>query len=339
MPKLGETITLDFGTYSPTTGASASADSTPSVYVFEEATDTAILTPTPVERTGYAGVYRVQVVCSAGNGFEAGKSYSVMASAVVGGVTARVPLTSFQVRTYSSDDVYTVVPSAASNASAVRTELSTELGRIDASVSTRATPTQVNAECDTAIADASLATAASIAAIPTASANAAEVRTELTTELGRIDAAISTRATPAQVNSECDTAISDASLATAASIAALSIPTASANASAVRTNLTTELGLITTNLDAKVSEVSGGGGTPAPGEVTYSDSVEDGSGNPQAGVTITIAEDESGEVTVARTTTAADGTWSVNLVPGTYYAIASKAGWYRVVSAITVEEP
>lgn len=41
---------------------------------------------------------------------------------------------------------YTAPPSAATNASAVRTELTTELGRIDAAVSTRATPAQVNAE-------------------------------------------------------------------------------------------------------------------------------------------------------------------------------------------------
>jgi hypothetical protein len=41
---------------------------------------------------------------------------------------------------------YTAPPSAATNASAVRTELTTELGRMDAAVSTRATPAQVNAE-------------------------------------------------------------------------------------------------------------------------------------------------------------------------------------------------
>lgn len=43
-----------------------------------------------------------------------------------------------------------------------------------------------------------------------ASEIASAVRTELTTELGRIDAAVSTRATPAQVNTEADTALSDA---------------------------------------------------------------------------------------------------------------------------------
>jgi hypothetical protein len=39
-------------------------------------------------------------------------------------------------------------------------------------------------------------------ALPTAAENATQVRTELATELGRIDAAVSTRATPAQVNNE-----------------------------------------------------------------------------------------------------------------------------------------
>ena len=58
---------------------------------------------------------------------------------------------------------YTAPPSAATNATAVRTELATELGRIDAAVSSRSTLT------------------------------AAGVRTELAVELGRIDAAISSR--------------------------------------------------------------------------------------------------------------------------------------------------
>jgi hypothetical protein len=57
------------------------------------------------------------------------------------------------------------IPSAATVASATRTELTTELGRIDAAVSTRATPAQVNTEADTAIADAALATAANLATV------------------------------------------------------------------------------------------------------------------------------------------------------------------------------
>jgi len=57
-----------------------------------------------------------------------------------------------------------------------------------------------NAELATSQAAADDATLAAIAALNNLSA--AQVRTELTTELGRIDAAVSTRATPAQVNVE-----------------------------------------------------------------------------------------------------------------------------------------
>lgn len=54
--------------------------------------------------------------------------------------------------------------------------------------------------------------------------------------------------------------------------------TASAIASQVRTELTTELGLINTNLDAKVSEAGGGGGA-TPEEIwTYSDRTITGGG-------------------------------------------------------------
>lgn len=66
------------------------------------------------------------------------------------------------------------LPTADENADAVRTELATELGRIDAAVSTRSTLTAED--------------------IP-AGLTAAEVRTELATELGRIDVAVSTRST------------------------------------------------------------------------------------------------------------------------------------------------
>ncbi len=68
-------------------------------------------------------------------------------------------------------------PTAVQNATAVRMELATELGKIDVATSTR------------------LATAGYTAptAAPTAAANATAVRAELATELGRIDAAVSSR--------------------------------------------------------------------------------------------------------------------------------------------------
>lgn len=123
-PSLGETITIDFATHAPTTGAVSDADSTPTVEVFEDANDTPILTPTATKRTSKTGNYRVQVACTAGNGFEAGKSYNVVASATVGGVTGKGVIAQVQIRTRSTDDVlptssYVSPPSAA----AVRAEM------------------------------------------------------------------------------------------------------------------------------------------------------------------------------------------------------------------------
>lgn len=91
---LGQTITLDFTTTNPATGAAASASAT-AVRVFEDASDTAIVTPTATERSGHTGNYRCQVACTTANGFEAGKSYNVVAEATVGGVTARGVIASF----------------------------------------------------------------------------------------------------------------------------------------------------------------------------------------------------------------------------------------------------
>jgi hypothetical protein len=84
---------------------------------------------------------------------------------------------------------------------------------------------EVNAEADTAISDASLATAASIAALNDLSA--AAVNAECDTAIA--DAALATAASiaalndlsAAEVNAEADTAIADAALATAANLANL----------------------------------------------------------------------------------------------------------------------
>ena len=104
-PKLEETIYVDFITSSPTTGAATDADSTPSCEVFEDANDTGIITPTPVRRTGKTGDYRVQIDCTAANGFETAKSYNVVISATVGGIAAKSVISSFQMRTRCIDDV------------------------------------------------------------------------------------------------------------------------------------------------------------------------------------------------------------------------------------------
>jgi hypothetical protein len=104
-PIIEETIYVDFITSLPSTGAAADADATPVCEVFEDATDTAILSPTVAKRTGKTGDYRVPIICSAANGFESPKSYNVVVAATVGGVAAKAVVSTFQVRTAPSTSV------------------------------------------------------------------------------------------------------------------------------------------------------------------------------------------------------------------------------------------
>ena len=112
---------------------------------------------------------------------------------------------------------YTAPPTASANASQVRTELTTELGRIDATISSRSTfaggavasvtdPVTVATNNDKT--GYALATAP-----PTASEVATQVRTELSTELARVDVATSTRlATSGYTAPPTASAIADAVL-------------------------------------------------------------------------------------------------------------------------------
>ena len=117
---LGVTVTLDFVTTTPTTGAAGSASAT-TVNVFEDANDTAILTPSATERSGQTGNYRVQVACTTANGFEVGKSYNVVVTATVGGVSAKAVIANFVIL----PAVYygTVVADGGNTASTFKTDL------------------------------------------------------------------------------------------------------------------------------------------------------------------------------------------------------------------------
>jgi len=83
------------------------------------------------------------------------------------------------------------VPTPSQIASQVRTELSTELARVDQAISSRLASASYTAPTTP----------------PTAAQNATAVRTELATELGRVDAAITTRATAANIPAADITAI------------------------------------------------------------------------------------------------------------------------------------
>ena len=178
-------------------------------------------------------------------------------------------------------------PSAATVATAVRSELSTELARVDATISSRLASSAYSAAPTTAqiatavegsllneadgqavlnaivgaIGNQNLSEVSLVAAVradlervggkidsiptttaPSASTVAGAVRTELGTELGRIDAAVSSR------------------LASASYTAPTAAPTAAANASAVRSELATELARV----DAAVSTRLAGSSYTAP---------------------------------------------------------------------------
>lgn len=91
---LGDSVWLHFGTSSTTTGAAANADSTPTVTVAEDGTDMGYA---PTVTNVATGLYKVQIDATAGNGFEAGRRYSVYAVATVGGVTGRDGIGEFEV--------------------------------------------------------------------------------------------------------------------------------------------------------------------------------------------------------------------------------------------------
>lgn len=87
---IDEVVTFDVVTHNPSTGAVSDADSTPTFEVFEDTTDTDIgVGGNLTKRTSKTGNYRGSFTASAANGFEAGKWYSVIASATVNSIAAK----------------------------------------------------------------------------------------------------------------------------------------------------------------------------------------------------------------------------------------------------------
>jgi hypothetical protein len=129
------------------------------------------------------------------SGYTAPPSASTNATAVRSELAAELGRIDVATSTRLATSGYTAPPSASANATAVRSELSTELGRIDVAISTRNAVAPDNAAI-TAIkakTDNLPAAPASVGDIPSPSQVASQVRTELTTELGRIDVAVSSR--------------------------------------------------------------------------------------------------------------------------------------------------
>lgn len=90
--------TFDVVTHDPDTGSVHDADSVPVYDVFEDANDTPILSAqATTKRTSKTGNYRGTFTVSAANGFEADKSYNVVASATVTGTVSAVAITAKKV--------------------------------------------------------------------------------------------------------------------------------------------------------------------------------------------------------------------------------------------------
>jgi hypothetical protein len=76
--------------HSPDTSGLVTPDADPSYRVYENLGSPAILTGTMSNQDSRTGFYAALLACTAGNGFENGKTYTIEIEAVVGGVTGGI---------------------------------------------------------------------------------------------------------------------------------------------------------------------------------------------------------------------------------------------------------
>lgn len=87
---IDDTCTFYANSHTPSTGAAVDADAVPGYNVYEDETGTPIIAAgvmAKLDDAGTTGFYSEQITLSAANGFEAGKSYCIRITIVVGGVT------------------------------------------------------------------------------------------------------------------------------------------------------------------------------------------------------------------------------------------------------------
>lgn len=95
---IDDALTFYCNTHDVSTGAETDADAVPSYRVYEDETETPLLTGNmaKLDDGNTTGHYSEQISLSSANGFERGKCYSIRITATVGGVTASKIVT-FQV--------------------------------------------------------------------------------------------------------------------------------------------------------------------------------------------------------------------------------------------------
>jgi len=90
--ELEQSLTFSICTHDPDTGVLTDADSAPSYRVYEDETATSILdgSMAKLDDGNTTGFYTEQIACTAANGFEDGKSYTIYIEATVDGDTGGI---------------------------------------------------------------------------------------------------------------------------------------------------------------------------------------------------------------------------------------------------------
>lgn len=267
---LEDTIYIGFTTRAFATGIPTVLAGTPVVSAYENADLTQITAGITlgIDHDSVVGFNMLTVVATAANGYEAGKDYNLVVTtgtvdsvSVVGEVVGQFTIARSAAAVdlangtdglgaIKADTAATLVDTAVIGALGAGL---TDLGGMSTGMKA-----EVNAECDTAISDASLATAANLATVDTV-VDSILVDTAVIgaagaglTDLGGMSTGMK-----GEVNAECDTAISDASLATATNLATVdtvvdSILVDTAVIGALGAGLT-DLGGMSTGMKAEVN--------------------------------------------------------------------------------------
>jgi len=90
--EIGDNLVFSVCTHDPDTGVLTDADAVPAYRIYEDETAVPILTGNmaKLDDAGTTGFYTELIACTAGNGFENGKTYTIYITAAVGGDTGGI---------------------------------------------------------------------------------------------------------------------------------------------------------------------------------------------------------------------------------------------------------
>ena len=123
--EVGDNLVFSICCHDPDTGVLTDADTAPAYRVYEDETSTAILTGSmaKLDDTNTTGFYSESIACTAGNGFESGKTYTVYIEATVDSDTGGI--------SYGVKAKTTVVPDAAGTAASLHSTTDALVGGLN----------------------------------------------------------------------------------------------------------------------------------------------------------------------------------------------------------------